>query len=198
MTVIGITGGSGSGKSTLSRLLAAEYGALVLDADAIYHELLEQSADMRLALTEAFGTVILSEGKICRKSLAALVFAQEGALELLNSITHPRVTEEIRRRMAASEKSICVIDAFGLVQSGMHRICDCTVGVLADRDVRIRRIMARDGLDEMRAAARIDAQVAEEYYRAHCDTILVNNGSEAEFLAECRRFCRTLLGKETN
>ena len=197
MTVIGITGGSGSGKSTLSALLSEEFDALALDADEIYHELLDTSADMRDALVSTFGSGILSGGKICRKALAAVVFADEEALARLNAITHPRVTDEIVRRMKAADKAVCSIDAFGLIQSGMHRICDHTVGVLADRDVRIRRIMTRDGLDEVRAAARIDAQAPEEFYRTHCDTLLVNNGSAEQFREDCRRFCLKLLGKDT-
>lgn len=197
MTVIGITGGSGSGKSTLTALLQEEFDALALDADKIYHELLETSADMRNALVSAFGTGILSEGKICRKSLAAVVFADENALTRLNAITHPRVTDEIRRRMQETDKTVCAIDAFGLIQSGMHRICDHTVGIIADREVRIRRIMDRDGLNEDRAAARIDAQAPEDFYRTHCDSLLVNNGSVEQFLEDCLRFCRKLLRKDT-
>ena len=197
MTVIGITGGSGSGKSTLSALLRDEFDALALDADGIYHELLETSADMRDALVSAFGTDILSKGKICRKALAAVVFADEEALAQLNAITHPRVTDEIVRRMKKTDKAVCCIDAFGLIQSGMHRICDHTVGIIADRGVRIRRIMARDGLDEAQAAARIDAQAPEEFYRTHCDFLLVNNCSAEQFRKNCRRFCRKLFGKET-
>ena len=101
-----------------------------------------------------------------------------------------------QHRLAAS------IALVGLVLSG----CDSQTSVALDTPAQkasygiglnMGQSLARDGLDEVRAAARIDAQAPEEFYRTHCNTLLVNNGSAEQFREDCRRFCRKLLGKDT-
>ena len=196
--VIGVTGGSGCGKSTLGALLSERFGARFLDADAIYHEMLRTDAPLRAALAEAFGAELLREDGIDRRALAARVFDHPAELDRLNAITHPRVCARIRWELAKATNKIVCIDAFGLFESGLDALCDRTVGVLASREARIARITARDHIAPEAAAARVDAQQPEAFYRARCTDLLENNGTEAEFTAACVALCENLVKKDGN
>ena len=193
-TVIGITGGSGCGKTTALRELE-KMGALILDCDAVYHRLTEESAALRQALCERFGEVY-RDGKLERKALGRIVFADEQALSDLNAITHRFVDEECERLMeehAMAGGTLAALDAVALCESGMNKKCAFTFGVLADREKRIERIMARDGITADYAALRIDAQQKDEYYKENCTHLLYNNGTPEEFKASCRSLFRQLL-----
>ena len=194
MTVVGITGGSGCGKTTALRELE-KMGALILDCDAVYHRLTEESAALRQALCERFGEVY-RDGKLERKALGRIVFADEQALSDLNAITHRFVDEECERLMeehAMAGGTLAALDAVALCESGMNKKCAFTFGVLADREKRIERIMARDGITADYAALRIDAQQKDEYYKENCTHLLYNNGTPEEFKASCRSLFRQLL-----
>ena len=187
-TVIGITGPSGSGKSTLSAMLR-ESGALVLDADAIYHELTAQPW-LQEKLEARFPGVV-QNGVLDRKKLGAIVFADAQALQDLNTITHGAVREELQRRTREYTGNLVVLDVPLLFESGIDRDCTLTVGVTAPEAVRLQRICARDGIDKAYAKARLDAQPADAFYAAHCDALVCNDGAEADF----RRQLENLLGR---
>lgn len=175
MTVIGITGPTGAGKTTALNALRA-LGAEVIDADAVYHELLREKAELRAALAAAFGPGILDgEGQVDRRALAKAVYPDR--LPELNGITHPFVVEEVGRLIEAAQragKPAAAIDAIALIESGLGETCDVIVSVLAPLEVRIGRIMARDGIDEGYARRRALAQKAEDFFRAHSDYVLEN------------------------
>lgn len=187
MTIIGITGGSGSGKTTALCALA-ELGALVIDADAVYHRLLRNDQALLSAINDRFpGTV--SDGVLDRKTLAAAVFNDSEALLDLNQITHPLVigeTKRLLREHAMQGGKLAALDAIGLIGSGMDDLCDRTFAVVADRELRLERIMARDGLDRARAEQRLAAQTSDEYFVSHCSDVLYNNRDEKTFLAVCK------------
>lgn len=194
MTVVGITGGSGCGKTTALRELE-KMGALILDCDTVYHRLTEESAELREALCERFGNVY-KDGRLDRKALGRIVFSDEKALADLNAITHRFVDEACERLMedyALAGGRLAAIDAIALFESGMDKKCAFTFGVLADREARIQRIMARDSITADYAALRIDAQQKDEYYKEHCTHLLYNNGTEEEFKESCRALFRQLL-----
>ncbi len=178
MLTIGITGGSGSGKSTVADLFCS-FGANTIDADIVYHDLLNNSAAMMRELKRRFPETILADGRLSRRALAEIVFSDVDALCDLNAIAHKFVIEETERQMAAlyekNAQYICV-DAIALFESGLSKICDVTVGVIAPRDVRLARITARDNIDSMAASARINAQKSDEFYRERCDYIIENDG----------------------
>ena len=197
MIVFGITGPSGSGKSALTRVFA-DHGALVLDADAIYHRLLAESIELRTALTDAYSTDILTDGKIDRKKLGKIVFSSPALLEKLNGVTHPFVIDEIKRLLAESTAPSAVIDAPLLFESGLDALCHTTISVLAPREVRIHRIVARDGITPEAAIARIDAQKPDEYYLARSQTFLYNRGTLSEFEAEARALYARLIHTGSN
>ena len=163
-------------------------GAHVIDADRVYHQLLEGSAPMRVELTARFGPGILDgAGRVDRKALGGVVFADPAALADLNAITHRYVMEEIQRQTAqaaAQGRPAVAIDAIALIESGAADACDVVVGVLAPKEVRVRRIMAREGISEAYARKRVDAQQGDDFFRAHCGYILENGGEDpAEFEA---------------
>ena len=187
MKVVGLTGGSGSGKTTVLRYLE-ERGALGLDCDEVYHELLRGCAPM-LAEIRARFPAAFPGGEFDRKTLGRIVFADAAALRELNAITHRYVFEEVRRRLRAHARSggkMAAVDAVELIAGGLGTLCTLTVGVVADPDRRAARIMAREGISYEYARSRIDAQKPDAYYEQNCDRVIRNDGSEAELRAVCR------------
>ena len=185
--IIGITGGSGSGKTTLLKLLE-EQGALVLDCDAVYHELLKTDREMLSAIGARFpGTVV--SGALQRKKLGAIVFADPQALLDLNAITHAAVKKEVLRQLETAPKH-CAIDAIGLFEGGLAELCDVTVAVTAPREDRVKRLMARDGITREYAEKRLSAQHPDEWFRERCDCTLENDGELDAFATKCVAFLR--------
>ena len=191
MKIVGLTGGSGTGKGTVAKIFA-EYGIPSVDTDAVYHELLENDRELNLELAAAFGAGILGEGgKVNRKLLAATVFGKENTpalLHTLNQITHKYVMSETKKRLAeyANTAPAALIDAPLLFEAGLDSWCEVVIGVLADRETRIQRVMKRDGIDRAAAIRRIDAQPDDNFFRERCNIVLENNGDLANLQKEVR------------
>ena len=193
--IIGITGGTGCGKTTLLNLIA-DQGGLILDCDAIYHELLRTDADLLSAIDRRFPGVVENRA-LQRKKLGAIVFADETALQDLNHITHSAVKTEVLRRLESSP-TLAAIDAIGLFEGDLAALCDMTVAVTAPEEMRIQRLMKRDGISEDYARARIRAQHNEVWFREKCDHVLVNDGKLDVFQAKCLAFLHTIGIMEEN
>lgn len=172
--VLGITGGTGAGKTTLLRALERR-GALVLDCDAVYHEMLRSDAPLRADLTDAFGEVFAPDGGLDRQKLGKIVFGDDAALARLDGVIFCHLPRALARRMEASGARLIALDAIKLIESGLGTLCDVTVAVTAPEEVRVRRIMARDGISEDYARARVRAQRSEEDFRADCGAVFENN-----------------------
>ena len=187
--IIGITGGTGCGKTTLLKVIA-EKGGLILDCDAVYHQLLAMDESLLHAIESRFpGTV--ENGQLQRKKLGAIVFSNEKALLDLNRITHSAIKKEILRQLESHPK-LAAIDAIALFEGGLAELCDVTVAVTAPAEVRVQRLMKRDSISEDYARNRIAAQHAESWFRARCDWILENNGTEMQFREKCLAFLENL------
>ena len=177
--VIGITGGTGAGKTSLLRALERK-GACVLDCDAVYHEMLKDDEPLLRALRAAFGDVIFrQDGSVDVHAIGLIVFHDKEKLSELDAIVRAHVPRECARRMAASDKQLIGLDAIKLIECGLGAICDATVAVTAPEEVRVKRIMARDGITEDYARSRVAAQQSAEYFRARCDYEFVNDLSTA-------------------
>ena len=185
--IFGITGGTGCGKTTALRAIR-QLGGLVLDCDAIYHELLKTDPALLGAIEARFPGVV-ENGQLARKKLGAIVFSDPQALRDLNAITHAAIRAEVERRLADCP-GLAAIDAIELFDSGLASLCDATVAVTAPLEDRVIRLMRRDGISEDYARARIAAQKSEGWFRAHCDHILENNGDLDAFATECIDFFR--------
>ena len=187
--ILGITGGTGCGKTTLLRCIA-EQGGMILDCDAIYHELLTTDRKLLDAIEARFpGSV--DNGVLQRKKLGTLVFSDRDALSDLNALTHGAVKAEVLRRLAEKPK-LAAIDAIGLFEGGLAELCDVTVAVTAPEESRMERLIARDGIDREYAKRRIAAQHDARWFRERCDYCLENNGTQAEFRAACLAFLQKL------
>ena len=194
MIVIGITGPTGAGKTTALNQLEA-LGGCVLDADAVYHELLETDVPMLCRLQKAFPDCF-ADGRLVRKRLGERVFSDPAALSLLNGITHAAVRQEVLRQLER-KPALAAIDAIALLESGLGKLCDVTVAVVAPREERIRRLMARDGISRSYAERRIDAQHPESWFREHCDYVLENSGTAPEFSQKCDTFLKKIKEETT-
>lgn len=187
MKIIGITGGTGCGKTTALNELERR-GALLIDCDAVYHRMLETDRPMLDEIEKYFPGAVV-DGKLDRKALGAVVFTDEEALRDLNIITHRHINLEIRRILrehAMNGGTLAAIDAIELFSSGLAKRCTATIGVIADREVRIDRIMRRDGISREYAMMRVNAQRPNEYFIQKCSHVLENNGSQEEFIEKCR------------
>ena len=105
------------------------------------------------------------------------MFGDPAAMERLNAIIFDRLPRELLRRINDSDAPLIGIDAINLVESGLSRLCRRTVAVLAPAETRVRRIMARDGIPEDYARLRVQAQKSDDFYRAHCTDVLVNDAA---------------------
>ena len=192
MLTIGLTGPSGAGKGTVASLFA-RYGVPSIDTDAVYHDLLVPPSACLNELTARFGEAILSDqGTLDRKALAAVVFApgHEQHLADLNRIAHRHVLCEVRRLLAiykAEGKSAVLVDAPQLFESGFDTECDFVLAVIASREARMSRIMARDGLDKARATARLDAAKPDGFFREYANAVICNQGAVEDMDAEVRK-----------
>ena len=191
---MGITGGTGAGKTSLLRALEAR-GAFVLDCDAVYHEMLARDEALRAALAAAFGAgAFRADGSADLHAIGAVVFRNAEKLRQLDAIVHAYLPRELARRMAAAEAGIIALDAIKLIESGLGALCDATIAVTAPEEVRVRRIMARDGISEEYARARIAAQRPDGYFRARCDYTFGNDlPTAAQAAAAAESFLNTII-----
>lgn len=196
MVVIGITGPTGAGKTTALNELSA-LGGCTLDADSIYHQMLESNFGLRSELESRFGVMTDAAGRFDRKKLGAVVFQDPKALADLNAITHRHMDAELKARLARAEQEgypAAAIDAIRLVESGAAELCDVTVAITAPPEIRIRRIMAREGISEEYARARVAAQPSDAFYKEACDYLLINDCADRkEFGARARDLLALIL-----
>ncbi len=181
MLMIGLTGPSGAGKGMVAKAFAP-YGIPSIDTDKVYHDLLIPPSPCLDELVENFGRGILNpDGSLCRPALSAIVFAQGHEQDLLNlnTITHKyvlAVTRDICKDLESHGYPAVLVDAPLLFESGFDRECDMTLAVLADPDIRLCRIMARDMLSLAQAKARLAAQKPDDFYTSRATHIMYNNG----------------------
>ena len=172
---IGLTGPTGAGKSYVCNILKQK-GFNVVDCDKIARDIVNKGSPVLDKLSDTFGKDILIDGELDRKMLAKRAFDNREHTDLLNSITHPVIYEECKKQ----SEYLTVLDASQLFEAGMQDDCYKIIGVLADKDVRINRIVSRDNITEQEAKLRMSAQFGEEYFIKNCDYIVYNNNENVE------------------
>lgn len=179
MLVVGLTGQTGAGKSTVGAMFT-ERGIPSIDCDRVAREVVEPGTACLTSLAEAFGAGILREdGSLDRRALGRIVFSDAAALERLNGLIFPAILTALRQRLDLLEEQgeRCVLlDAPTLFESGADGLCGKIVSVTAGEDVRQARICARDGISAEDARRRMESQHTEEWFRAHSDFVVENNG----------------------
>ena len=195
MLVIGLTGPTGAGKGAVAAIFEG-YGIPVINADRVYHELITPPSSCLRELREAFGKgILLPDGSLDRRTLGGIVFNDPAARERLNAITHRYVMEEVKTRMERFRRDgvpVAVFDAPQLFEAGAQKACTAVISVLADRGLRLERIMVRDNITAEAAMRRILAQKSDEFFRAHSDYIIENNGNVELLAPQIRRILKEL------
>jgi dephospho-CoA kinase len=194
--VVGLTGGIGSGKSTVSALLEAK-GAVVVDADAVVHDLQRPGTAVFEAMVDRFGNgIVAADGSLDRSAVAAIVFNDPDALADLNGIVHPAVGAEIVRRMdeLSTTDAVVVLDVPLMVESARGYPVAGLIVVDVDPEVAVRRLVEQRGMREDDARARIARQASREERRARADVVIDNSGSLDDLAAQIDRAWRWIEG----
>jgi dephospho-CoA kinase len=178
MFQIGLTGGIAAGKSVVARRLV-ELGAVLIDSDALAREVVAPGTTGLAGIAAAFGPgVIAEDGSLDRAALGAIVFADAGARETLNGITHPAIRARSRAIIAEqAPDAVIVHDIPLLVETGQAAKFDNVLVAEAEPDVRIERMTTLRGMAPEDAERRIAAQASNAERRAVADAIIDTNGS---------------------
>ena len=179
--IIGITGNSGSGKTTISKLLKEEVNADIINADEIVTEMSMPGEVYYNEIVKEFGeNILLENGKINKPKLADIIFKNSEKREILNSLTFKYIVDAIKARVNSSKNQIVIIDAPLLIESKLNEICDIVISVIADKDIKLKRICKRDSIDESTALKRIEAQPQNEFYIKNSNLVIINNKTNLE------------------
>jgi len=184
MTVIGLTGNIGSGKSSVSRLLQ-ERGCKMINADDVGRIVVEPGQSGNIAIRENFGAEFFDEnGNLLRKKLGAHVFADPARVELLDSILHPTIDNYMYKMIddyyAEDPECVIILEAAIIFETGFQDVLDEIWVVAADDEIRVQRVMARDGISEAAVRDRIANQLPQADKIAQADRVVWNNGDLAE------------------
>lgn len=198
MIIIGITGPTGAGKTTALGEVE-KLGGAVIDCDAVYHDLLESDKALQDRLEQEFGDIRDDSGAVDRKKLGAIVFGDPEKLERLNAIAQRATVDRTRlllEECRAKGMPLAAVDAIGLLESGMGELCHATVAVVAPPEVRVARIMTREGISQDYAWSRVRAQKPDSYFTGGCGYTLNNDcATGAEFAARARALLESILQK---
>lgn len=176
--IIGLTGPTGAGKSSACTV-AAEKGFKIVDCDKLARLAVEKGTKGLKALVKVFGNGILNiDGTLDRKELAKIAFMTKENTELLNKTLLPHIVLLVKQE---TDAELVLLDAPTLYESGIDSMCNAVIAVMAEREIRLSRILKRDGIDKQAAALRIKAGKADEYYKSRTEHIIYNNGDEDDF-----------------
>ena len=193
--IIGLTGPTGAGKSTAAKI-AEDLRFQVIDCDLCAREAVIKDSGGYYAVISSFGEDILDENKeIVRKRLAKKAFSSKENTELLNRTLFPFIIRIVKEKITSD---FVLIDAPTLFESGIDSICDKTVAVLSKKEIRLKRILARDKISEPDALLRIGAGKSDEYYLSKADTIIYNDGNPEEFSEKFREFLNNCRKEKEN
>ena len=178
--IIGITGGVGAGKSSVLSILKEKFGAKVILADLVAHDLMEPGTEGLLAVTKALGNSFIREdGSIDRKALADLIFRNTDALNKMNSIIHPLVWDWIQKEAVSCDEKFVVVEA-AVFDTAPQGLFDEMWYVFASEETRMERLMASRGYTKEKCLNIMMKQDSEEVFRSRCSFVINNDGSEED------------------
>lgn len=197
--IIGVTGPSGSGKSLFSEI-AAERGVFCINCDKSARKAAYKGSALLKSLVEAFGEQILSQdGELDRAALAQIAFSSRKNTDLLNRTSLPHIVKFVRAEIeSADDAEVVLLDAPTLFESGLDEICNTTVAILADYNLRNERIINRDNLTEEHAELRLKAGKPEEFYTERANMVIYNNSDYDTFYNNCLTILNKILGGVQN
>ena len=181
--IIGLTGGIGSGKSFIARGLR-ERGYAVYDTDREAKRLIEEDEELKRRLIELFGPdTYAPDGTYQTRYVARRVFEDQTLLERLNAIVHPAVQRDFEAWKDSLPSSFnfspfTFLESAILYESGFDTLCDKVVAVVADEELRLRRVIGRDKTDIDKVRARMRAQLSEQELRRRADLVVMNDGTK--------------------
>lgn len=174
MKIIGVTGGIGSGKTTVCGLFK-DLGAFVIDADEISRDITKKGKRATFEIAEYFGEdILLESGELDRKKLSKIVFSDKEKLEKLNEITHKYIFEEMDNLIKSADSNLVILDVPLLFSSDFPFETDLNVGIICDKEVRIKRVEERDNLSREQILKRMENQISDEEIKKKADVIIEN------------------------
>lgn len=190
MKIIGLTGATGAGKGVFGKNAVQKYNIMHIDTDLTARSVVEPGKPCLEEIEKEFGKQVIKEnGTLDRATLGNIVFSDAQKLEVLNRITHHYITKEVEKCLEKAEEEdgfiAAIIDAPLLFESGEDKLCDVTVGIVADKEIRKKRIIVRDGISEEMAQKRLDSGKDTGFFAERCDYLIENNSDETEFLKSC-------------
>ena len=195
MRVFGLTGGIGSGKSTVARLFREEK-IPVVDADRISRDITSPGKPAYIEIVGRFGEEILSpDGRIDRKMLGAIIFANPGMRADLEAITHPRIAEGMREAVSALASEghpVAIVEAALIHEKEPQGMFDAVIGVRCGREPQVERLMHRDGIPREQALRILSSQMDPEEKALASDYVIDNSGDLAGTRAQVRALAKTL------
>ena len=197
--LVGLTGGIATGKSTVDAVLRA-LGAVIIDADVLARDVVEPGEPALAEIAAEFGPGVLGpDGRLDRKALGAIVFADPDRRRTLEAMTHPRMRERLLRRidelMDEHFRGLAFYDAAVLIESGSHLMMDRLVVVITDEPTQIARLMARDGIDRDEALRKIRSQIPLAEKAKLADHVIDNSGVPTATEAATGRVYQALLAE---
>lgn len=177
MVLIGLTGGIGSGKTTVAHVFET-LGIPVYYADTEARRIMNEDAELKDAIIKNFGSTSYKNGELDRAYLSQIVFNDSYKLDVLNSLVHPATIRDADLWMKNQNSPYVIKEAALLFESGAAGHLDYVIGVYAPSDMRIKRVMERDGVSREEILKRINRQLDENIKMKLCDFVITNDESE--------------------
>jgi len=197
MKIIGICGSSGCGKSSVCRIFR-DFGAVWLDCDAIYHDLISSDSPCLRQLKEEFGESVIRNGALDRSVLREIVFQDEEKLKRLNSISHHHVLLHLKDLIQEARdfgSKLCLIDAPMFFEANLQNWCDFVIAVVCEEAIQIQRVCKRDSITEEQARNRLRHQIPNDVLISRSDFVIENNGDVLRLSLCCKKIYERIISE---
>ena len=184
MIKVGLTGGIGSGKSTVSKILISK-GFSVYNSDNRAKWLMNNNDNLKSNIISIFGNKVYIKGSLNRKYLSAKVFNDSLKLKALNNLVHPLVAKDFKNWLLNQKsKDFVFKEAAILIESGAYKEMDKIIVVSCPENIRLERVLKRDGNSPELVKKRMQNQISETEKINHADFVVKNNGNESDLVLE--------------